>query len=82
MDIRDERLMECGICAVQPGGAELCQSCLHNRYLISQLKTQRDDLHHRLASAEAEIRMWKAGIVAWQNAAIDLVKELRTKEGI
>ncbi len=31
---------ECSICAVKPGSPELCESCIHNRSVISDLSVE------------------------------------------
>lgn len=47
--------MECATCAAKLGSPILCQSCLHNRSLISDLKAQLSRAHHRTDVLEHRI---------------------------
>jgi len=38
---------ECKICSDKPGSPTLCESCLHNRELVSKLKQEIEKLKNR-----------------------------------
>jgi hypothetical protein len=40
----DLDFQECPTCAAKPGSPALCDSCLNNRYLISEMKRNYDEL--------------------------------------
>lgn len=46
----DLDFLECKICSVKPGSAQLCPSCIRNRYIISRLQQQVQELLSRNCS--------------------------------
>lgn len=41
-----EDFKECSYCAAKPGSPTLCESCLHNRDLVSRLTSSKDNAYY------------------------------------
>lgn len=51
-DYKNQYEKECAACAAKPGSPALCESCLHNRTLVANLKDQIDKLEARASDLE------------------------------
>jgi hypothetical protein len=37
----EQEFKECGVCIKKPGSPTLCESCLHNRKVVQELKDEK-----------------------------------------
>jgi hypothetical protein len=55
--------MECAACAAKPGSPALCEACLHNRKIVSELNHRIKSLEEGACRFHCRMRkdMWCAG---------------------
>jgi hypothetical protein len=74
-DLLSREFVECAPCAEKRGSPRLCDSCIANRGLISDLRSAFNRLESDYLKARSEAESWRA---RWQ-LAVDIAAEIVLK---